>query len=64
MPLPELTADQRKTLREWKFGQKVEHRLWLRASIIWGLFHHRSSLARAPDYRSPPRRHVRETQKR
>ncbi|WP_324667952.1 IS630 family transposase [Geochorda subterranea] len=45
-PLPELTADQRKALREWKFGQKVEHRLWLRASIIWGLFHHRSSVAR------------------
>jgi len=44
-PLPELTADQRKALREWKFGHKVEHRLWLRASIIWGLFHQRLSVA-------------------
>jgi transposase len=38
-PLPELTSDQLKTLRKWKFGQKVERRMWIRASIIWGLFH-------------------------
>ncbi len=43
--LPELTSDQRKALRAWKFGQKVERRLWVRASIIGGLFHHRSSAA-------------------
>ncbi|MBE3584522.1 MAG: helix-turn-helix domain-containing protein, partial [Limnochordaceae bacterium] len=46
LPLPELTSDQRKALREWRFGRKVEPRLWLRASIIWELLHHRSSVAR------------------
>lgn len=44
-PLPKLTSDDRKTLREWKFGQKVERRLWTRASIIWGLWHHRLSVS-------------------
>jgi len=34
LPLPELTSDQRKALREWRFGRKAEHRLWLRACII------------------------------
>ena len=36
--------NQRETIRSWRFGSKVEHRLRIRASIIWGLYHHRSSV--------------------
>lgn len=35
---------QRETIRSWRFGSKVEHRLKVRASIIWGLFHHHCSV--------------------
>ena len=35
-PLP-LTAEEAERLRPLVFGQKVEHRLWLRASIVWHL---------------------------
>lgn len=37
-PLARLTEQQMKTLRSWLRGNKVEHRLKVRAKIVWGLF--------------------------
>jgi transposase len=35
----ELTAKERQTLRSWCFGLRVERRLWIRGSIVRGIFY-------------------------
>jgi len=64
LSVPELTADARKTLRAWKFGQRVERRLWVRASIIWGLWHHRSSVSEVATHVGVTERTVRKWRQR